>query len=125
MKWLLLVLLVSGCATPLTDEQKVILLLDHYGPRCGYTFAEAKAVLSNAEGERYVECIKLHVTADQARQQSRSNNAFLENLSRGFGDAGYIMGGSSPPPRRRDFMCYSDCSNRRYSASYCETLCSY
>lgn len=120
MKWLPLVLLLTGCAAPLTQQEQAALLIQKYGPPCGLRLSEVQK-LSEAEAEKYASCIRLLAEADRL---SSPQAGVLNNLGQGFRDAGYIMGGSAAPVRPRDFMCFSDCS-RRYSAAYCESACSY
>lgn len=125
MKWVILVLILSGCASNsdgyniwtgyanATDEQKVMVLVKRYGARCGAP-SDPNAQISEAESNRLAECIRASALADK-------QPTFSQNLGYGLRGAGEIMGAPTP---RADLMCLSDCQ-KRYSWAYCQSFCSY
>lgn len=113
MKNLLLVLLLTGCAQQQLSEDQMFVLLDRYGPRC-----KAMGFTVETDPEGTGRCVRALIQAE------RPQPTLLDNLGYGLRGAGEIMGGGQTPVRSRDFMCFSDCTSR-YSASYCERLCTY
>lgn len=113
MKKLLAVLLLTGCASQLTPEQKLMVLVDRYGPRC-----EAMGI--SRHSEQFANCIAaLYKT--EFRQP-----AVAESLGAGLGAAGAILIDPAPrysPPQ--DYTCRQNCMSNGYGGVYCRSTCGY
>jgi hypothetical protein len=114
MKKLLAVLLLTGCASQLTPEQKLMVLVDRYGPRCD-------AMGISRQSEQFVHCIAaLYKT--EFRQPTVG-----ENLSYGFGAAGSVLIDPTPrySPRQIEYTCLNNCLGKGYMLQFCNSACSY
>jgi hypothetical protein len=110
MRYVLLLVLLAGCAGRQYTEAEAIQIMARYGPVC-----ELKGYGPNHP--LYPDCIK--------RLYDNDNPSMLDSFSRGLGAAGGAL--SQPPSepyRSLDLTCMNNCVPR-FSHGYCERVCTY